>query len=331
MDAGFTELNDADAGVIIDGLPLKTTFMIYKENSTWTMRLVGGQYIMQLDPFLLQSGLLAARCAAVTGDGKFHFCATSDDIIIHDGATATSLLDKRARRTLFNRISTTNYQLCHCFSVPTQREMWFAYPETGANQITRALIWNYSGSGNGVLYESAFSYPCGVVTDIPASANSWDQRTTAWIANMATWEEASRRHTIMADPNGNQILLIDSTNNRAGVQFTTTLQREALSFIAHRRLPMWDPLMDFKQRKYVRRVWPKLRGAPCNIRVGFTDTVAGITDWGPYVPFNPAVQTYADFTVSGRETPSVEFTWNSSVGPGTLYGYKMEIFPAGNF
>ena len=331
MDAGFTELNDAEAGCILDGLALKSLFIIYKEASSWIMRLVGGQYVMQLDPFLLQSGILATHCVALTGDGKFHFVATADDLIIHDGSTTTSLLDKRARRALFSRISVPDYEKCFCFAVPSQREMWFAYPEAGVGQISRAMIWNYSGGGNGVLYESQFTFASACVSEAVAGTGPWDNQTIVWDADVAAWDETARRRTLLADPTGNQILLMDHGQGRVGAPFTTTLQREALSFIAHRRLPMWDPLMDFKQRKYVRRIWPKMAGAPCNIRIGFTNTVGGQTQWGTSVPFDPSTQVYADFTVSGREVPSVEFTWSSDIGPGTLYGYKMEIFPAGNF
>jgi hypothetical protein len=331
-DAGFNELNDADAGVVIDGLPLKASFYIYKESSTWVMRIVGGQYIMQFDPFLLQSGILAAHCAALTGDGKYHFVVTGDDVIIHDGTTPTSLLDKRARKALFNRISIAGVPMSHVFAVPTQREMWFCYAEQGASSITRALIWNYSGGGSGVLYESVFPYVAGAIADVASTQPPpWDSDVKTWDFNTNLWDMSARRRTIVADPIGKQVLELDYGTTRDGVAYVTTLQREALSFIAHRRLPMWDPLMDFKQRKFVRRIWPKMSGAPCNIRIGFCDTVGGSTVWGQSQSFDPNSQVYADFTVSGREAPSIEFTWKSSDGIGQLFGYKLEIFPAGTF
>jgi len=328
-DAGFNELNDADAGVIVDGLPLRSNFYIYKENATWVMRLVGGQYVMQFDPFLLQSGIMAAHCAALTGDGKFHFVATADDVIIHDGVSAKSLLDQRTRRTLFNRIDVSGYRMCHVFAVPSQREMWFAYPESGASQITRALVWNYSGGGDGVLYESVFPYPSAAVSEVAVAGTAWDAAVGAWDDETDIWDANARRQTVIADPYGKQVLQMDLSLRRDSVPFMVTLRREGLSFLGKRR--GGEPLVDFKQRKFIRRIWPKMTNAPCQIRVGYTDTVDGATLWSSAVNFDPATQVYADFISSGREAPSVEFSWNSADGLGKLYGYKLEVFPAGRF
>lgn len=329
-DAGLNELSDAAAGSIVDGLPLKSLFVIYKENATWLMRLVGGQFIMQFDPFLISSGILAPHCAALTGDGKFHFVATGDDIIIHDGISAKSILDRRMRRSIFNRIDVSNYNACHVFAVPTKREMWFAYPEIGSATVTRALIWNYgAGVGpDGVLYESAFTYPSAAVADVISEGEEWDADLDTWESTADIWDASARRRTLLADPTGQQILEMDIGDTRAGSTFTGTLTREDLSFLDRRRAS-GEPLLNFRDRKFIRRVWPKMEGGTCKIRVGVRDVPAGTMSWTPQQDFDPTSQSYLDFTVSGRGTPAIDFQWTSD--PGTLYGYTLEIMSAGRF
>lgn len=330
VDAGLTELSDANAGSIVDGLPLRGQFIIYKENATWLMRLVGGQYIMQFDPFLIASGILAPHCAALTGDGKYHFVATGDDIIIHDGITAKSILDKRMRRELFGRIDVANYNACHVFAVPTKREMWFAYPEIGSSTVTRALIWNYgAGVGvDGVLYESAFTYPSAAVADVVNEGETWDSDTDTWDSTTDAWDSSARRRTVIADKTGLQILEMDITTLRAGASFTGTLTRENLSILGKRR-SSGEPVVNFTDRKFIRRIWPKMEGGVATIRLGMSDVPGGTTSWGTPQTFDPTTQSYLDFTVSGRAAPAVDIQWQGDTG--VLYGYKLEIFPAGRF
>lgn len=329
-DAGLTELSDADAGSIIDGLPLRGVFVVYKENATWLMRLVGGQYIMQFDPFLIASGILAPHCAALTGDGKYHFVATGDDIIIHDGVTAKSILDRRVRRTIFNRIDVSNYNACFCFANPQKREMWFAYPETGNTTPTRALVWNYgAGVGtDGVLYESTFTYRSACVGDILSASETWDADTDTWDSTSDVWDASSRRQAILADAAGLRLLQMDSGSQRVSSDFTATLTREDLGFLGQRR--SGQPVVDWKARKFIRRVWIKAEGGLLRVRVGFRNTIDGTLTYSIPQDFDPTTQMYLDFTVSGRAAPSVEFSWVGAQ-TGTLYGFTLEVFPAGRF
>jgi hypothetical protein len=336
-DAGFTELTDAAAGQVIDGLPLRNMLVVYKEQSTWIMRLIGGQYIMQFDPFLLATGILTEHCVALTGDGKYHFVATNDDIIIHDGVSTTSLLDRRMRRALFNRISTTAYVMSHCFAVPSKREMWFAYPENGQGAVSRALVWSY-GAGtapNGVLYECVFNFPSATIGDLVSQTDTWASDTEPWNVAIEPWSSSDRLRTIMVDPSGKRLLEMDAGTLRAGATFTPIVQRLGVSLIGNRRSSIGlagvagEPVVDFRTRKFIRRIWPKAEGGLLGVRLGFATFPSGAVTWSAQQTFDPASQSYLDFTVSGREAPSVEFTWIGN--PATLYGYTLEVATAGRF
>jgi hypothetical protein len=142
-DAGRSQLPDVGAGVIMDGLPLRGHFYIYKEGSTWRMTQVGGQFVFNFDTFLETSGILGPRCVCLTGDGQNHVVATQDDIIVHNGNTANSILTNRYKKYLANAIDTNNFRNSFIFANPFRDEVIFCYPEAGFLNPNRALIWNY--------------------------------------------------------------------------------------------------------------------------------------------------------------------------------------------
>lgn len=126
---------------IIDGLGLKESFIIYKESSTFRIDYIGGTFIFANKKVFGMSGILNINCA-VEFDA-FHFVVTGSDIVVHDGYTASSVLDKRARRSFFQNIDVTNKGLVFCFKNPFLNEIMVAYPSIGASFCDRALVYNF--------------------------------------------------------------------------------------------------------------------------------------------------------------------------------------------
>ena len=81
-DAGEVDLAEAYSP-IVDGLPLRDSFIIYTQDSTHRMDYVGGDSVMRFQKIMGMSGLLTTNCA-VEFDG-WHFAVTGSDVIIHDG------------------------------------------------------------------------------------------------------------------------------------------------------------------------------------------------------------------------------------------------------
>jgi hypothetical protein len=329
-DAGLTELTDSASGPILEGLGLRGQLMIYKEGATHAMKLVGGDFIMQFDPLFVESGILAPRCAAMTGDGKYHFVATNDDIIIHDGVTIESVADKKIRRTLFNNIDTTNYLNSFVFSHPSKREMWFVYPENGEVFPTKAIVWNYGVSDAGALSEQEFRFRSAGVGTITLS-ETWDSDTDTWDNTKDIWDASLRRQVVLADTARQQLVQLDMGMARSGVNFAGTLTREGISLAGIGKRRDGTPIVNFSDRKFIRRIWIKAEGDPINVRLGLTDTVKGETSWTESKSFDPDTDLYLDFELSGRETPSVEFTMPLTCLRAKVYGYKLEVEVVGRF
>lgn len=329
VDAGRVDLADTESGVLLDGLPLRTSMVLYKEASTWLMRRIGGPFVFQFDQFLVTSGLLAPRCAAQTGDGKYHFVVTQDDVILHDSTAAKSIIDKKMRTTLFNRIDADNVNACFVFANPLRREMWFCYPDSGNTTPTLALIWSYgAGGGEGVFYEAEISFRCGATGDIAtAAADTWDADSDTWDSDVTAWSSSDRRRCVVGDVAAGKIFQLDTGLTRDGSAFTATAQREGLAFLGRRR--SGEPIVDFTAWKFIRRVWPKVEGGSVNVRVGFQELVDGSITWSTAQAFDPTTQLYLDFEGSGRAV-AVEFASTAS-NDWKLNGYKLEVVKRSRF
>ena len=321
-DAGRTALPDVNAGVIRDGLPLRGNFYIYKEASTWRVTTIGGEFIFDFDTFLENSGILAARCVALTGDGSRHVVATQDDIIVHNGNSHDSILSNRYKKYLTNNLDSDNYVNSFMFTNPFRDEVVFCYPEPGFTNPNRALIWNYKNAEKGVISEADVNFRNAAIGQIEtASAETWDSGSNSWSVDDGPWGSLSRRRVVVCGTDATKFYKYDdeesSTND--GTPFTGTIQREDLALLGrHRKTGEW--IVDFEKRKMLRRVWIRATGGPISVRVGFKEQMNGSTSWTSVQNFDPNTQHYIDVFGSGRAV-GVEF---SAPVPFKVLSYKLD-------
>lgn len=329
VDAGQTDLADVTAGLIVDGLPLRDNLMIYKEGSTWRMRHVGGTFIFNFDQFLTTSGILAPRCVALTGDGTRHVVATQDDIIVHNGNSVESILNQRFKRYLFNQIDIDHFANSFMFCNPFNYEVWFCFPESGAEFPTRALIWNYKEGQKGAISEANITAfrNVGVGTIESATTDTWATVSGSWASYIGPWSQTNRRKVVLCATEATKFLEMDSGTLNNGSAFTATVQREGLALVGRKRSGEW--IVDFSQRKFVRRIWIKLDGGPVNVRVGFQAAPDAAVSWSAAQSFDPSTQNYIDVVGSGLAV-AIEISSTADVS-WRLLGYKIDGELAGEF
>lgn len=323
-DAGQISLPDVDSGQIVDGLPLQGKFYVYKENSCWRMRNVGGQFIFDEDAFLETIGLLAPRCLAITGDGQRHVFAGQDNLFTHDGNSAKPLLDGRTRRYLFNQLDVANYNISFMFVNGVRREAWFCYPSSGSTVPNRALIINYDTLASTECDIDFIHAAIGTVqtTDL----ETWASVSGAWTDDSQPWNVSNRRSLVLSKPSSTKFMQLDLGTTRDGTAFTGTLQRTSLGVIGRNR-KTGDWIEDFEVRKMCHRIWPKMSGGPVNIRLGGQNVPGGAITWSPYQVFDPTMQKYCDITAEGA---ALCLEINGAVD-WKLDGYKLDLVTLGGF
>jgi hypothetical protein len=318
-DTGEVDLPDVEAGVIMDALPLQGRLFIYKEHSAWRMTFVGGNAIFRFDTLLETAGVISQRAVTLTGDGRRHVFASVDDILIHNGNSADTILEKRYKKYLFNQIDIDNYLNCFMFTNSYKDEVWFCYPEQGQVNPNRALIWNYKVNG---FTEAAINFrnvARGVIET--ASADTWSSVVGTWAGYTGPWSQAQSHKLVALATDTTKFLQFDRGTTNDGSAYTATIQREGLGLVGKKR--NGEPIVDFSLRKLVTRVWLKLVGGPVNVRVGFQETPEGPVTWGAAQSFNPTTQSYVDVVGSGMAV-AIEIQTTDSV-EWKLLGYKPEI------
>lgn len=330
VDAGEKDLSDTDAGDIIDARMLRGQMYIYKERSTWVQRLIGGRFIFSFDPFLETSGILGPRCVATTGDAKWHFVATQDDIIIHDGNNVVPIMNARMKKYLFKQIDPAAFRSSFVFNHPYYNEMWFCYPSVGATSPNRALVWNYGVKSEiGVFTECDVDFVHAGIGDVEANIDlAWDDESIlTWDGADDFWDSVVRQQVVVSNYEASKLQQLDAQGvvDNDGTPIVGRLQRESLAYLGMRRDK--SPIQDFTQDKMWTRIWIRATGGPFNVRVGYQTVVSGTIMWDDPIAFDPSTQLYIDPMVNGVAL-AVEF---SGSVPFSILGYKAEVFPAGRF
>lgn len=241
QDAGEFDLAEGQ-DAIVDGLGLKNSFIVYKESSTWALDYVGGAFILQSRKVSGMSGLLNIGCAVEfdIGFGACHFAVTGSDIVIHDGNSAQSVLDKRARRFFFQNIDVENKGKVFVFKNPFLNEIMVAYPEIGQASCTQALVYNYVDKT--VSFRSLPNVnhaACGPVDN--SLAGNWNQDSAPWDTDLTAWNGPDYTpdsvRVLMGTVNS-KLFLLDSSASFDGAIPDAYLERRGLSFDAPDRIKL---------------------------------------------------------------------------------------------
>ncbi len=231
VDAGETDLAEG-TDIIIDGLQLRDSFMIYKENSIWRMDYVGGPYVYRFQKVLGLSGALNRNCI-VEIDG-FHVVLTGDDVIVHDGQTATSVLDKVTRRNLFQDFDVDYTGNAFVFKNPFLNEVFICYTSIGATSPNKAVVWNYVDKT-----VSARSLPNLNHANYGQVSNdlngTWASDSDPWNSDLTAWNgpdfTPNTARVLMAS-NDTKLFLLDASASFDGVIPSAYIERRGLSFDA---------------------------------------------------------------------------------------------------
>lgn len=323
-DTGETDLPDVQSGVLMDAQNLRGQLFIYKQGSVWRMRYIGGNSIFAFDTFLETTGVLGARCVATTPEGQRHVVVTQDDVIVHNGATAESIIDKKMRRYLFSQIDPENYKNTFVVTNTSFKEVWICYPQLGDVNPTRALIWN-SQTGGITETEVGFAAAATGSVVIP-SPGLWSTVNYSWAEANNPWSDISRHRMIAAKPSTAEFLMLEEGERWSGAIFRSFISRTGLGILGQKR--DGSPIVDFNRRKMVKRVYPRVSGGPIRVRLATQDIPEGPVKWSPYYTFDPDTQKWVDIIVEGA---AIGIEFSSFGNPWKIEGYKLDLIPTGEF
>jgi hypothetical protein len=306
-------------GRILNALPLGNELIVYKEDSIHSLSYVGGTFTFNLREKFKNTGLFSRDAVVDLGDGKHVFMSTND-VVVTNGNSLTSIIDDKVKTFLFSQIDSTYYYKTFLVNNRIQNEVWICYPRTGATDglPNTALVWNYRDNTWATRDLPSVNY-IGVGLVDPELTNTWAAATDTWQNSTVAWSQQAYNPAVdsllMCYPANSaansRFFLADSSTTFDGTTFVTTLERVGL------HSGRTDSI------KYISRIYPRISGTGyVKISVGAElEPYAGVTYADP-VEFNIGVDSKIDCRVRGRYI-AIKFEHDTDTS-FDLSGYAIE-------
>jgi hypothetical protein len=329
--AGLLALTEFE-GPIIDALPLRDLFVIYKDYQAFVLTLGGNNVFQSRATF--PKGLMAKNCVVLVPiEGGRHFCVGRDDIYLSNGNAEQSLVDERLRDWFFDQLTDENKRLVNCRHHPEKKEVWIFYPSSAGLTVNdTALIWNYTGwpnkdawyihniTSNPVVIPAIFNIASDVDDSWAVDEEAWEDDEDRWISAS---QDFAKRKLVGLDTAGDLVYIDDSAPS-----LTATIERTGLAIAG--KDYKGQLVMDPDVMKQINAVWPRFTGVgDCNLYVGAQEhTSQDSVVWnGPY-----AFTIGEDFRVPcyarGRLL-AIRFELTDA-NAATFVGYDLELEAAGS-
>lgn len=321
VTAGRLELTDIDGGEILTAELLGNKLIVYKQSSIHSIRFVGGNSIFSPELLLATSGALTSKSMTAFDKGTKHFVVTLNDVITHAGEkTSMSIAEDKVKKAIFDEIDSVYYYKAFAFDNAKAKEVWFCFPASGSTKPNRAAIWNYKDNTWVIREFNANSVDFGPISS--ADSGEWDADTGTWESDTTPWSNTSLEKIVAINPVSNKALTIDTGLTFDGSSYVSFVERTGLAFDRKDRSGALKA--NFGTRKLCSRIWPKITGTGIvSIKIGSQQYQKDAIVWAPTQLFNPAVDTFLDFTVNGRLLGiHIESTDNNF---WQLQGYDLEI------
>lgn len=336
-DAGEYSI-PGEGGFLVDGAALRDAMILYKEYQTWRMDYVGGVDVFTFNRIFEHIGSLNRRCAVEFFSGK-HLVYTGDDVVVHDGSNAESILSEKSRQLLQGvdaSAATKAFVVVNYFT----SEVWVCLPEVGESTCTMALVWNWKTNTIGVRELPRVTFMTqGIVSEGAVASDTWNSAVGVWDTDFQTWgdrvSDPSKRRLLMCSPGSEQLAtwkfyLPDSTHQFSGQDVNVFLERLGLGFPTKSGNPP-----NYDRRKQVLGMWPKISGTVggrINVTLGTQEAIDGPVSWSqPQTLTIGADNGYLDFSdTEASRIHALRFQSNENIA-WRLDGYDLDVIDRGSY
>ena len=302
VDAGEYELADTK-GDILDGLQLRDSFMIYKEDAVYSMTFVGTPFIFafrQLSPTI---GAISKNCVAEFDGG--HAIFGKGNFYINDGQRIKPILPMKLKEYVFQSIDGQQTNKCFVVADYGRTEILFCFTADGAStdQPNKAVVWNYITNTFTIRDLPNVAHIGYGNVGNPIRATTWATTTGSWSAATGPWTmsyDLQDKVLLFADPStvlDIPKLFRDNSGNKENlVDMDSYIERSGLT-LNEQGQP------DQTSVKRISAIYPKMSISSdneINVYLGTSmSTEEGIT-WNAPVTFNPNTQSKVSVRGTGK-------------------------------
>ena len=298
VDAGEFELADSK-GDILDGLQLRDSFMIYKEDAVYSMTFVGTPFIFSFRQLSPTIGAISKNCVAEFDGG--HAIFGKGNFYINDGQRIKPILPMKLKEYVFQSIDGQQTNKCFVTADYGRTEILFCFTADGAttDQPNKAVVWNYITNTFTIRDIPDLSHIGYGNVGNPVRATTWAATTDTWESSTGPWTmsyDLQDKVLLFADP-GNTKLYRDNSGNKKDTTFMDAyIERSGLTLNEQGK-------PDQTTVKRISAIYPKMSISSDNtikVYLGTSmSTEEGIT-WNAPTTFNPNTQSKVSVRGTGK-------------------------------
>lgn len=324
------------ASPLVDAVALRDACILYANQATWAMTATGGSDIFAFRLLFDRRGIIGTN-AAMDMDGA-HYCLGDQDIWMHDGVTARSIVANRIRNRIFRHLDRRLKARCFVTTDQTRRLVYFCYPSTepglkfaaadgGCNVAAVYHVdseaWSFVDLPNTV---GALAMNATFTETYADAARSYDQETQSYAEKGDTFDKqqvflATRELLVMDEAGRDAVLpqLAASTTSNGEPLIT----REGLSLADMAGLDtykLWremQPLIEFEEPEDA-----------MIFRFGAAPWVSSATEWAREVVYRPATTHHLNARIGGRLL-AYEIRPTDPLRPFRIVGFDFDPAPLG--
>jgi hypothetical protein len=325
VDAGEFELADTK-GDIQDGLQLRDTFMIYKEDATYSMSFVGTPFIFSFRQLSPTIGAIAKNCVAEFDGG--HAIFGKGNFYINDGQRLKPILPQKLKDYVFTTLDGAQVNKCFVVADYGRTEILFCFTADGAatNHPNKAVVWNYITNTFCIRDLPDVAHMGYGNVGNPTTATTWVATSATWIGETGPWTmsyDLQDKVLLFVDPSNTKLYRDRSGNKEDTTNMTSYVERTGLSMNAQGQ-------PDHTTVKRISSIWPKMSASgtdTINVYLGTQMSTEGGISWNAPVTFNPDSQSKVSVRGTGkmyavRFESTTDMNWE-------LDGYTIEVDDVG--
>ena len=321
VDAGEFELADTK-GDIQDGLQLRDTFMIYKEDATYSMSFVGTPFIFSFRQLSPTIGAIAKNCVAEFDGG--HAIFGKGNFYINDGQRLKPILPQKLKEYVFTTLDGAQVNKCFVVADYGRTEILFCFTADGAatNHPNKAVVWNYITNTFCIRDLPDVAHMGYGNVGNPTTATTWAATSDTWVGETGPWTmsyDLQDKVLLFSDPTNTKLYRDRSGNKEDTANMTSYIERTGLSMNAQGQ-------PDHTTVKRISSIWPKMSASgtdTINVYLGTQMSTEGGISWNAPVTFNPDEQSKVSVRGTGkmyaiRFESTTDMNWE-------LDGYTIEV------
>lgn len=313
--AGLLNLPDYEYFVSVESLG--QSLVLYRSNSVYTVRFVGGGSVFSFTPTFSDKSLLSEK--AVATKGRLHYCIDQGEFYVHDGLTTQEFDAKPVSDYFYKNVNLDRLDLVQMFYDKVQDKLHLVYPSKTSSVCDFDLFYNFSTQTWSIDRVPSCTYVAPIFLPNAEDNVTYDGLEGTYDEWEGTYEleYANLNRPALAYFGSEVYTLEGATEYKVALLrrnlVAYTVQDQSGAVTVKRNLQV-----------LITELWPKLYDGTVSFRIGFSDKPLSEISWSDW---QLADDFKLDFFESGRYL-HVEIK-NEDQQYFNLGGYMLRARPIG--